>query len=90
MPWGTTQFKSNLFWRFGKAKMEFLNLWNLCHLLFHALLQSSLVEHNNFVMLFLGAASFWSVVHGGNFSATRLAFTIAWHLPFHFALLKKL
>jgi len=69
--WGTTQFKSNLFWRFGETKMEFLNLWNLCHLLFHALLQSSLVEYNNFVMLFLGAASFWSVMHGDNFNATH-------------------
>lgn len=39
--------------------MEFLNL--LCHLPSPALLQSSLVEYNNFVMLFLGATSFVSL-----------------------------
>lgn len=60
-------FKLSFFQWFGKTEMEFLNL--LSHLLFIAPLQSSLVEHNNFVMLFLGAASFWSLVHGSNFSA---------------------
>lgn len=52
----TIQFKLSFLQWFGKTKMEFLNL--LSHLLFHALLQSSLVEYNNFVMLFLGATSF--------------------------------
>lgn len=42
--------------------MEFLNL--LSHLLFHAPLQSSLVEYNDFAMLFLDATSFWSLLHG--------------------------
>lgn len=63
----TIQFKFSFLQWFGKTKMEFLNLQS--HLLFHALPQSSLVEHNNFVMLFLGASSFWSLVHGGNFNA---------------------
>lgn len=51
----TIKFKLSFLQWFGKAKMEFLNL--LSHLLFHALPQSSLVEYNNFAMLFLGATS---------------------------------
>lgn len=56
----TTHFKTNhLQWFEKNSKMEFLNL--LCHLPSPALLQSSLVEYDNFVMLFLAATSFVSL-----------------------------
>lgn len=77
----TTQFKTNHLQWFEKTKMEFLNL--LCHLLFPALLQSSLVEYNNFVMLFLGATSFMSLCMAViSMQYTNIRFSLHGSYPF--------